>query len=152
MIVSAIRSVDKIRRLQKEEIALSENNKTRVKQFFEEVVQTGNMALLDEFVAKDFVDHQPAPGQLPGVAGVRQFFTSVHAAISNLRVTIENMIAEGDLVAVHSSIAGKHTGEPMGIPPSGKDVVMRVSDIVRMENGKAVERWGVEDMSAFLPK
>ena len=131
---------------------MSDNNKIRVKQFYEEVVQKGNMSLLDEFVAKDFVDHQPAPGQLPGVAGVRQFFGSLHAAISNLQVTIENMIAEGDLVAVHMSMRGKHTGELMGIPPSGKEVVIRVSDIVRIENGRAVERWGVEDMSGFLPK
>jgi predicted ester cyclase len=131
---------------------MSDNNKTRVKQFFEEVVQKGNMSLLDQFVAKDFVDHQPAPGQMPGVAGVRQFFGSLHAAVSNLQVNIENMIAEGDLVAVHTSLQGKHTGELMGIPPSGKDVVMRVSDIVRIVNGKVVERWGVEDMSGFLPK
>ena len=131
---------------------MSENNKAKVRQFYEEVVQKGNMSLLEEFVAKDFLDHQPAPGQLPGVAGVRQFFTSVQAAISNLRVTIENMVAEGDLVAVHMSIRGRHTGDLMGIPPSGKDIVIRVSDIVRIQNGQAAERWGVEDMSGFLPK
>ena len=131
---------------------MSDNNKIRVKQFFEEVVQKGNMSLLDQFVAKDFVDHQPSQVQLPGVAGVLQFFGSLHAAVSNLQVNIENMSAEGDLVAVHTSLRGKHTGEFMGIPPSGKDVVMRVSDIVRIVNGKVVERWGVEDMSGFLPK
>ena len=129
---------------------MSEENKTRVRQFFKEVVEKGNLAMFDEFVAPDFVDHQPAPGQLPGAAGVRQFFTSMRAAISNLQVTIEHMIAEGDLVAAHVSIRGKHTGELMGIPGSGKDVVMRVSDFVRIKNGKAVERWGVEDMSGFL--
>ena len=130
---------------------MSDNNKARVKKFYEEVVQKGNMSLLDEFVAKDFVDHQPGPGQPPGVAGVRQFFGSLHASISNLQVSIDNMIAEGDLVAVHMSMRGKHTGELMGVPPSGKDVVIRVSDMIRIENGKAVERWGVEDMSGFSP-
>jgi predicted ester cyclase len=39
----------------------------------------------------------------------------------------------------------------MGIPASGQDVIMRVSDLVRIENGKAVERWGVEDMSGLVP-
>jgi predicted ester cyclase len=143
--------LNKIRRPTKKEIAVPDNNKTRVKQFFEIVVQKGDMTLLEEFVAKDFVDHQPAPGQLPGVAGVRQFFTGLHTAITNLQVTIENMVADGDLVAVHSSIRGRHTGDLMGIAPSGRDVVMRVSDIVRIENGKVVERWGVEDMSGFVP-
>ena len=57
--------------------------------------------------------------------------------------------AEGDTVVAHVSMRGKHTGELMGMPPSGKDVTMRVSDLVRMENGKAVERWGVEDMSGL---
>ena len=107
---------------------MSEENKAKVRQFFKEVVEKGNLAMFDEFVTPDFVDHQPAPGQLPGAAGVRQFFTSMRAAISNLQVTIEHMIAEGDLVAAHVSIRGKHTGELMGVPGSGKDVVMRVSD------------------------
>jgi predicted ester cyclase len=40
----------------------------------------------------------------------------------------------------------------MGMPPSGKDVMLRVSDLVRIENGKAVERWGVEDMSGLIPQ
>ena len=73
----------------------------------------------------------------------------MQAAVSDLRVSVEDIIAEGDKVATHLSVSGKHTGELMGIPPSGKEVVMRVSDIVRIENGKAVERWGVEDMSGF---
>jgi predicted ester cyclase len=60
------------------------------------------------------------------------------------------MVAEGDLVVAHAACRGKHTGDLMGIPPSGKDVVMRVSDLVRIENGKAVERWGVEDMSGVM--
>ena len=117
---------------------------------FEEVVQNGNFAKLDELAAPNFVDHNPGPGQAPGAEGIKQFFTAMRAAVSDLRVSVEQIIAEGDKVAAHVSISGRHTGELMGIPPSGKEVVMRVSDIVRIENGKAVERWGVEDMSRFV--
>ena len=131
---------------------MSEDNKAKMRQFYEEVVQNGDFAKLDEFAAPNFVDHNPGPGQAPGAEGVKQFFTAMRAAVSDLRVNVEQIIAEGDKVAAHVSISGRHTGELMGIPPSGKDVVMRVSDIVRIENGKAVEHWGVEDMSGFVPQ
>jgi predicted ester cyclase len=131
---------------------MSEQNKSKARQFYSEVMQKGNLAVLDELVAPNFVDHQPAPGQQPGSAGVKQFVSALRNAISGLQVTVEHMIAEGDMVVAHIVWRGKHTGELMGIPPSGKDVVMRVSDLVRIENGKAVERWGVEDMSGLVPQ
>ena len=129
---------------------MSEDNKAKMRQFYEDVVQNGDFAKLGELVAPNLVDHNPGPGQAPGAEGVKQFFTAMRAAVSDLRVSVEQIIAEGDKVAAHVSISGRHTGELMGIPPSGKEVVMRVSDIVRIENGKAVEHWGVEDMSGFV--
>ena len=129
---------------------MSEDNKAKMRRFAEEVVQNGNFAVLDELVAPNFVDHNPGPGQAPGAEGIKQFFTAMHAAVSDLRVSVEQILAEGDKVVAHVSISGKHTGELMGIPPSGKEVVMRVSDLVRIENGQVVERWGVEDMSGFV--
>jgi predicted ester cyclase len=131
---------------------MSEENKRKARQFYSEVMQKGNLAMLDDFIAPNFVDHQPAPGQEPGAAGVKQFVTAVRNAISGLQVTVEHMVAEGDMVMAHVACRGKHTSELMGIPPSGKDVIMRVSDLVRIENGKAVERWGVEDMSGLMPQ
>ena len=108
--------------------------------------------MLDGLAMPDFLDHSSGPGQAPGVEGIKQFFTELRAGISDLQVSVEQMVAEGDTVAAHLSIRGRHTGELMGIPPSGKAVVLRVSDIVRLENGKAAERWGVEDMSGFAPQ
>ena len=112
---------------------MSEDNKAKMREFYEEVVQNGDFAKLDELAAPNFVDHNPGPGQAPGAEGVKQFFTAMRAAVSDLRVSVEQIIAEGDKVAAHVSISGRHTGELMGIPPSGKEVVMRVSDIVRIE-------------------
>jgi predicted ester cyclase len=129
---------------------VSEDNKAKVRRFYEEVIQKGNIALLDEIAAPQIVDHNPTPDQAPGIEGVRQFFTAMFAAVTDRRVAVEQIIGEGDKVAAHVSIRGRHTGELAGIPPSGKDVVMRISDIVRFENGKVVERWGVEDMSGFV--
>jgi steroid delta-isomerase-like uncharacterized protein len=129
---------------------MSEENKAKMRQFYEEVVQKGNLAVLDELVAPNFVDHNPAPGQAAGAAGVRQYFTAMRAAVTDIRVDIEQILAEGDKVVGHIAVRGTHTGDLMGMPASGREVVMRVSDIVRIENGKAVERWGVEDMSGFM--
>ena len=129
---------------------MSEDNKAKMRKFYEEVVQNGNFSKLDELTAPNFVDHNPGPGQAPGAEGLKQFFAAMRAAVSDLRVSVEDIIAEGDKVAAHLSLSGKHTGELMGIPPSGKEVVMRVSDIVRIENGRAVERWGIEDISGFV--
>ena len=131
---------------------VSEDNKAKMRRFYEEVIEKGNFAVLEELAAPHFMDHNPAPGQAPGAEGIKQFFTAMREAVTGLRVSIEHVIAEGDKVVAHVSMRGKHTGELMGIPPSGKEVVMRVSDMVRIENGKAVERWGVEDMSGFVPQ
>lgn len=131
---------------------MSEENKTKMRQFYTEVMQKGNVAMLDDLVAPDFVDHQPAPGQDAGAAGVKQFVSALHKAISGLQVTVEHVVAEGDMVVAHVVCRGKQTGDLLGIPASGKDVVMRVSDLVRIQNGKAVERWGVEDMSGLVPQ
>ncbi len=131
---------------------MSEDNKAKMRRFYDEVVQKGNFAAVDELVVPHFVDHNPGPGQPPGAEGVRQFFAAVRAAVTGLRVSVDHVVAEGDKVAAHVSMRGKHTGALMGIPPSGKEIVMRVSDIVRIENGKAVERWGVEDMSGLVPQ
>jgi predicted ester cyclase len=62
---------------------------------------------------------------------------------------VEHLIAEGELVSSVVTLRGKHTGDLMGLPPSGKDVSMRIADVVRVSNGKVVERWGVEDMSGL---
>jgi len=129
---------------------MSEHNKAKMRTLYEEVVQNGNFPMLDELAAPDFVDHNPGPGQAPGAEGIKQFFTAMRAAVPDLRVSVEQMISDDDKVAAHVSMSGTHTGELVGIPPSGKQVVMRISDLVRFENGKAAERWGVEDMSGFV--
>ena len=129
---------------------MSEDNKAKTQQFYKEIFETGDVSRVDEFVVPGFVDHNLSPGQQPGAEGLKQFIGALHAAVTDLRLDVHHLIAEGDKVAAHLSISGKHTGELMGISPSGKDVVMRVSDVVRIENGKAVERWGVEDMSGFV--
>jgi len=128
---------------------MSAENKQILRRFFHDVLERGDLGVLDAMVDRAFVDHQPAPGQGPGVEGVRQFVVAMRAGISGLRVDVEHLIAEGELVASVANVRGKHTGDLMGMPPSGKDVTMRIADVVRIQNGKVVERWGVEDMTGL---
>lgn len=129
---------------------MSAENKAVLRRFFKDVLEGGNVSAVGQIVAHDFVDHQPAPGQGPGVEGVKQFVAGVRGGLSHLRVELEHVVAEGDLVASHVTISGLHTGDLFGMPPSGKDVTIRISDIVRMQNGKVTERWGVEDLSGLM--
>lgn len=129
---------------------MSVANKQLLERFFKAVLEGGDLSAIDEMVAPGFVDHQPAPGQGSGVEGVKQFVTGVRGGMSNLQVDVEHLIAEGDFVASHVTIRGRHTGDLMGVPPSGKHVTVRISDVVRIQNGKVTERWGVEDMSGLV--
>jgi len=129
---------------------MSEENRALMRRFYEEVMNEGNLAAIDELCAPGFIDHSPSPGQAPGAEGLKQAFAAMGSAFRDIRVTVDHMVAEGDTVAAHITFRGTQTRELMGIPPSGREAVLRVSDIVRFAGGKAVERWGVEDMSGLL--
>ena len=130
---------------------MSEENKALMRRFYEEAFNRGNLGIIDELAAANFVDHAPFPGQGPGTVGLKESFASMRAAFPDIHVTVDQMVAEGDKVATHITIRGTHRGEFMGVAPTGQPVTGRVSDVVRFAGGKAVERWGVEDMSGMLP-
>jgi len=128
-----------------------EENKAILRRMYEEIHNKGNLAAADEFVASEFVDHNPpGPGVPPGPEGVKQGLGMFRAAFSDFHATIEDMIAEGDKVVARLTITGTHKGEFMGIAPTGKQVTVGVIDIVRIAGGKMVERWGQEDMLGMM--
>lgn len=119
----------------------AEENKALVRRFIDEVVRKGNAAAADQFIAADFLDHNPFPGQPPGLVGFRQSTTRFASAFPDADITVEDMIAEGDKVVVRQTIRGTHTGEFMGIPPTGKRVTMTGIHIARVAGSKIVENW-----------
>ena len=126
----------------------TEENKAlmrRAYEAFNNAIRTGDFSPLGEVIAADIVDHNPGPGQAPGLEGVVQAFTMLRAAFSDFQITPEDVIAEGDKVVARVTIRAKHTGTFMGIPPTGKEVAQTGIDIVRIAGGKAVERWGEFD-------
>jgi len=128
----------------------ADDNKALARRFYDEVVNGGRLELIDELLAPDFVDHQPFPGVTPDRAGVREFFETVLPAFPDLRFDVEDLVAEGDKLAARVVVRATHRGEFLGIPPTGKEVSVSLVDLIRFEDGLAVERWGVTDTLALM--
>jgi steroid delta-isomerase-like uncharacterized protein len=108
-----------------------------------EAINQNNPEALDEVAAPDLTDHDPAPGQAPGLEGVKQWFSSMHTAFPDFRMNVEDMIAEGDKVVARVRLSGTHQGEFMGIDATGNRVTIKGIDILRINaDGKIMERWG----------
>ncbi|MGL3804988.1 ester cyclase [Paeniglutamicibacter sp. R2-26] len=122
-----------------------------IKRFYEEVLAGGNTDLIDELVAEGFVDHESLPGQPPGKDGVRFFVEMMRSALPDLNVqSFEPSLAEGNLEAVHTVLAGTHRGELMGVAATGQSIEFESIDIIRTEGGKVVEHWGITDTTSLM--
>jgi len=92
-------------------------NKAVIRRLYNEVMNKGNLSILEEHIAPSFVNHAAPPGTQPGIEGVKQIVTMYRTAFPDLRVTADEVIAEGDKVATRWTMHGTHRGEFMGIPP-----------------------------------
>ena len=119
----------------------AEENKAIARRGYQAINQK-NLDALDEVVAPDMTEHDPAPGQAPGLEGVKQYFSSLHAAFPDVQMDVEEMIAEADKVVARVSVSGTQRGEFMGIAPTGNRVAITGIDILRVADGKIVEHWG----------
>ena len=114
-------------------------NKALVRRFVEEAQTKGNLEIIDEVVAEDFVDHTPLPGVPPTREGVKMLFAGLRTAFPDLQVTIAEQIAEDETVVTRKTFRGTHRGPFMGAPPSGNPVTFEVIDILTLRNGKIAE-------------
>jgi steroid delta-isomerase-like uncharacterized protein len=112
-----------------------EKNKAIVRRFMEEFNKR-NLAIIDELVAPDYVDHDH---QLRGREVLKQFMTNELKGFPDFRMTIEDMTAEGDKVWVRFKETGTHTGEYFGLVPTGKKFAITAVHIFRIINGKVAE-------------
>lgn len=130
--------------------SLSEQNKALVSRFYEEI-DKGNIEVLDELVAEDYIDHNPPPfpGLAPGREGLKQAFRIFQQATPGVH-RIEEQIAEGDKVVTRLTSTGKHEGDLPGAPRTGNDLKMTSITIHRIAGGKLVEKWAEKDVLGFL--
>ncbi len=127
-----------------------EENKAIELRFLEEVVNKGNLDIIDELCAANFVDHNAPPGIAPDREGYKQFFAMSRSALPDFHSTIEDMIAEGDKVVERFTGRGTHKGEWMGIAPTGKQITIQGMAIHRITDGKIVENWANMDMLGVM--
>ncbi len=128
-----------------------EENKALVRRFNEGIMQyliDGDVGDLYEICAPDFVHH--GPGMPPDLEGFRQMGDMFRAAVSDMEVDVEDLIAEGDRVVDRITVRGTHTGELMGVPPSGKRFEIEEVHIARIADGKIVERWSHADFPGLM--
>ncbi|MDR3575778.1 MAG: ester cyclase [Anaerolineaceae bacterium] len=129
----------------------TEQNKALDRRLVEEGITKGNMAVIEEIIDKNVVDHSLASMGLPdGIAGVKQLFSMLHSAFPDLNYMIEDVIAEGDKVVTRSTWTGTNRGDFMGMPATNKQVKVSGIDITRFAGGKAVEHWATTDMLGLM--
>ena len=125
-------------------------SKRIVRRFIDEYQTGASDAAFAELLHPDVIDHSRPPGIAPGAQGVRQQFDGFRAGLPDFRATILHQVAEGDLVMTHKVFHGTHTGELLGIPPTGREVEILVIDVVRVADGRIVEHWGIVDRLGLL--
>lgn len=130
---------------------IAEQNKALVVGFVEELFNRGNMGIVGEIFAPDFIEHEQLPPNIPnGSEGVKVLTTMLRSAFPDFKATIDDIIAEGNKVVIRMNWSGTQKGEFMGIPATGKRVSFGVIDIIRVTNGKVVEHWGQMDSMKMM--
>jgi len=136
----------------------TEENKAIARRWGEEVWRKRNLAAIDELLAADFVFNYAPPGVAPDREGYKQTVNEYFVGFPDIQFTTEDMVAEGDEVAVHWMARGTHKGDFWGVTPTGKQVTMRGISIIRIVGGKLVEEWGymnaldlMQQLGAFPP-
>ncbi len=130
----------------------TEENMAIVRRYTEEGWGKQNLAVVDELAATDMVDHNPIGmmEQQQGAEGVKRTILRLQSAFPHFSVTIDDMLADKDKVAIRWTIRGTHQGTLMGIAPTGKSITFSGVNIYRLAGGKIVEESGMVDIAGLL--
>lgn len=128
---------------------MSEQNKAIVRRALEEVYSRGDLDLVDDLVAEDFVAHSSGP-DLRGREAIKQYVRSLREAFPDLHMTIDDQVAEGDKVVTRWTATGTHLGPYQKVPPTGRRGSMSGIDIDYVIDGKTVECWTISEELSLL--
>lgn len=120
------------------------DNRTIAAYVLDEVLNQGRMEIVDDYVAENFVFHS-IPGLPTGPVGFAVTMNMYRSAFPDIRVTIDDSIAEGDRVVVRQTFSGTHAGYLVNIPPTGKRVTFSGITIFRLVENRFVEEWAILD-------
>ena len=123
-----------------------EDNKALIRRFSEEVWSKGNVDAVYDIFASDYVRHDLRPGNpLPGPEGQKRIAMDFRAAFPDLRMTIDLMVAEGDMVVMRWTSEGTNTGSWGNTPATGKRATFTGVNFFRIRDGRVVEIWNHRD-------
>ena len=126
----------------------TEENKAIVRRWYE---AGSDDEVTDEIVAPGYICHVPPYPDIRGPEGAKEFDARSLAILPDLREEIEDMIAEGDKVAVRWTLSGTHEGESrLGVAPTGRRISITGTSIMRFEGGKIAEQWSVFDLMGMM--
>jgi steroid delta-isomerase-like uncharacterized protein len=117
---------------------------------FYEPFRTGDTSTYDQVLSSDWVDIPLAPGQQQGPTGMAAQIALFRAAMPDYDVTHEDLLVDGDRVAVRNTVSGTHQGAFMGHAPTGRRIEMRTMDVHQVRDGKIVTTWHLEDFAGLM--
>jgi steroid delta-isomerase-like uncharacterized protein len=129
---------------------MSIDEKATVKEFIDRLFTDGDVSVLEELVAPEYVDHDPPFGATGTVEGWRAMATMIRDAFPDWHSELHALYAEGDVVVERFTASGTHKGEIFGVPPSGTVCSLPGINVFRIRDGKIVERWGRVDELGLL--
>ena len=125
------------------------DNKALVRRFWEGLVSTGDLSISDELLAPDYTVHYAGNPPMDR-DGFLQFLGALRTAFPDVAVTVEDVLAEGDVVAVRWTWRGTQNGPFLGLPPTGESVTGSGIGLFRIANGRIVEDFVQEDTFGLL--
>ncbi len=128
----------------------AEDNKALVRRYITEVWDRQNPRAVDAFLAPNYKRYRSPTAEPLTRDGQKRLLITFRAAFPDSQLTVEAIIAEGDMVAFRSTLRGTHRGEFLGIAPTGKPVTVGLVDVMHIDNGLIVEQWGGPDLSDLL--
>ena len=121
---------------------MSAETKAIARRFLEEAFNSGNLGVIDELVAPEFVNHDAAlPQPTTGIEAAKASIRGYRDAFPDVRMTIEEQLAEGELVTTRWIARGTHQGDLFGMAPTGKQATVTGITIDRIVDGRFVESW-----------
>jgi steroid delta-isomerase-like uncharacterized protein len=126
-------------------MSTEEANKASFRRAYEELFNQGNLSLVEELIAPDFLNYAAPPASYRGPESMRQLIRMLRTAFPDLHFTIEELVAEGDTVAGRVIMSGTHQGTFQGMPPTGRSFRQAQMHFVRFRDGKGVEHRAVRD-------
>lgn len=127
-----------------------EHNKAVVRRVYDELLMGGIYDNIEELVHDDYFDHTQPPGWATDREGLRRQIAYFRSAFPDIHVTLEELVAEGDVVMYRQTMRGTHLGEFFGIQPTGRRVSMTGSHLLRFKDGKLVEHHANNDDLGLL--